>query len=290
METIRNRPQWRALGVAWFGACVGLGLSACVKQSSAPVTQADSAATRGELNWAREALQRNPRVEIVAADTDAGVFTLRDKATGEVRAVKLSELAAAPIAALGASTQVATATPATSPAAPAAEPGTEPVLTETAAPEPVAATPAAATPNYTIERTDGQVKVSGPGISIVSTGATTATPAESSPGQRSIEPLICEGRRMLHLDNRNIYVDGNAITARGGCELYITNSRISASGAAVVIDDAIVHIANSTIEGDDASFDARDGAKVFLRSSSFDGLPRRTERAVVQDQGGNQWR
>ena len=95
---------------------------------------------------------------------------------------------------------------------------------------------------------------------------------------------------MLHFDNRNIYVEGDAIIARGGCELYITNSRIVADGTGVVVRDAIVHISNSTIEGGAASFDASDASKVYLRGSTFQGLPRRSQQAVVQDQGGNQWR
>ncbi len=143
--------------------------------------------------------------------------------------------------------------------------------------------------NYTIERADGQLKVSGPGVSIVSSG-TDAVAANASNAQRGADPIICEGRRMLHFDNRNIYVEGDAIIARGGCELYITNSRIVADGTGIIVRDAIVHIANSTIEGGAASFDADDTAKVYLRSSTFQGLPRRSERATVQDQGGNQWR
>lgn len=95
---------------------------------------------------------------------------------------------------------------------------------------------------------------------------------------------------MLHLDNRTLRVDGDAVIARGGCELHITNSRIAASGTGVVIEDAIVHIANSTIEGAAASFAAGSQAKVFARSSTFHGLPRRAEGALVQDQGGNEWR
>ena len=144
--------------------------------------------------------------------------------------------------------------------------------------------------NYTIQRTAGQVKVSGPGVSIVSAGPRAKAQVKHEQGERTVDPVICEGKRMLHFDNRNIYVDGNAIVARGGCELYITNSRVISSGTAVVASDSIVHIANSTIEGSQASFDAGEGAKMYLRSSTFQGLPRRAERAVVQDQGGNTWR
>jgi hypothetical protein len=277
-----------------------LTLAACTKQSppSEEIAAAPAASDSrsSELNWAREALQRNPTIEVVATDSTAGVFTVRFKDSGEVRAIRLTELAATPISSLAAPTGT-TAAPAEAQEPTSAAPAATPQSASRS--EEPAATPTAATtdaqssqpnPNYTIERTDGQVKVSGPGVSIVSTGNTTVSAAEGAAGQRSAEPIICEGRRMLHFDNRNIFVDGDALIARGGCELYITNSRVVASGTAVVVRDATVHISNSTIEGGAASFDADENAKVYVRSSTFQGLPRRSERAVVQDQGGNQWR
>ncbi|HKE96440.1 MAG TPA: hypothetical protein VKB34_19180, partial [Povalibacter sp.] len=150
------------------------------------------------------------------------------------------------------------------------------------------ATPAEQAKPYTIERTDGHLKVSGPGISVVSSGTANAT--EDRAGAPAAEPIICEGQRMLHLDNRRLFVDGDAITVRGGCELYITNSNIVASGVGVVVHDGTVHIANSYIEGASGSFEASSQAKVFVRGSTFQGLSRRDQLAMVQDQGGNQWR
>ena len=73
-------------------------------------------------------------------------------------------------------------------------------------------------------------------------------------------------------------------------QLYITNSRIVASGMGVVVQGATVHIANSYVEGAMASFQADGGAKVFVRNSIFQGVPRRDQLAQVQDQGGNRWR
>ena len=95
---------------------------------------------------------------------------------------------------------------------------------------------------------------------------------------------------MLKLDDRKIYVDGDAIIARGGCELYITNSYVVASGTGLIVEDAVVHVANSHIEGVNGSFNATDRAKMFVRTSTFTGVPRRAEFASVLDQGGNQWR
>ena len=301
------RRAFRGVRFSYVGlsACVSaLLLSACTKPapdaaSSAPpavtTTAAANTATEpsSELKWARLALARNPTLEIIATDTAAGVFTVRFKDTGEVRAVKLDDLAAAPIAALR-----------EAPARVAATREPTPAATATSATDTVAApgAPAATTPgsaatmsqaapsNYTIERADGQVKVSGPGVSIVSSGANTVSATAGDAQQRAADPIICEGRRMLHFDNRNIYVEGDAIIARGGCELYITNSRVVADGTGVVVRGAVVHISNSTIEGGAASFDADDTARVYVRSSTFQGLPRRSEHATVQDQGGNQWR
>jgi nucleoid-associated protein YgaU len=277
-------------------ACVAvLALSACERRvEKAEIEPA------AELSWARSALERNPQIEVVASDAQSGVFTIRDRNTGVVEAVKLGELAAAPVSQLkNALTASAAATQAATSPEQTAAPPAETAQPESTAPaqrpeNQIASTAArAATPvetkNYTIERADGQVRVSGPGISIVSSGP-TATTGASDPSQHPADPIICEGRRMLHLDNRVIYVEGDAITARGGCELYITNSRIIATGTGIVVQDATVHVSNSHVEGANGSFDATDQAKMYVRSSTFQGVPKRTQLATVQDQGGNRWR
>jgi hypothetical protein len=150
-------------------------------------------------------------------------------------------------------------------------------------------TPTDAEGGYTIERSEGQVRVTGPGVSIVSTGSEGNAGANAST-QASSDPIICEGQRMLHFDNREFIVEGDAITVRGGCELYLTNSRVIATGTGIVVQDGIVHVSNSHVEGQEGSFDADNRAKVFVRGSTFRGLPRRSELAQVQDQGGNRWR
>jgi hypothetical protein len=246
-----------------------------------------------EMQWARIALARNPHIEVLAADPQGAVFTIRDKTSGEVRTVKLTEIAAAPITQLTIPLPPATATaaPSEAPTPPTGgEAPSEPAPEEASstAPEAPSAAAAAQPAEYTIERTDGQLKVSGPGISIVSSGAGAGAPGES--GRKSADPIICEGRRTLRLDNRDIYVDGDAITARGGCELYITNSRIVATGVGVIADDSVVHIYNSYVEGATGSFEAGIGARLYVRGSTFKGLSRRDSLASIQDQGGNQWR
>ena len=282
-----------AMPASLLVACTALLALAGCEQRTEVKTQ-----TSDEFEWARTALQRNPALEVVAADTQAEVFTVKVKRTGVTQVIKMKELAAAPISEIVAAALAATPAPAYStasastpseqanPLQPAAEPETA-----TMANEATASTPTPVTENsYTIQRSAGQLKVSGPGVSIVSAGPRADATAQRDQGERTVDPVICEGKRMLHFDNRNIYVDGNAIIARGGCELFITNSRVISSGTAVVASDSTVHIANSTIEGRQASFDAGEGAKMYLRSSTFLGLPRRAERAVVQDQGGNTWR
>ena len=274
-----------------------LFLVACAKQENA------------EVQWARAALERNPNFELIATDEHNGTFTLRDRQTGEVHAVSLNEIAAAPVSALVA-TQLPASAPAASvpaqqtPSAPAASlpesatASVEQPREPTAREEPMApeSQSAASTTQsaegskpYTIERTDGQLKISGPGISVVSAGKGTNA-AQDAQAARSDDPIICEGPRMLHFDGRNINVDGDAITVRGGCELYITNSNIVASGTGVVVRDGTVHITNSYVEGSSGSFEADSQAKVFVRGSTFQGLSRRDQLATIQDQGGNRWR
>ena len=291
-----QRPGSKAMKQRRLAAAVAVTLAAlvsgCAKKENA------------ELQWTRAALERNPHLEVIASDEQTGVFTLRDKATGEIVTVSPQEIAAAPLAqlvkpkdlpAVAAPPTAVSSTPAAAEVAPptpaqaASEPPPpEPERADPAPPQPAMA--ASSTPgNYTIERTDGQLRISGPGISVVSAG-TTATGSDDRQGSRAAEPIICEGQRMLHFDNRNIYVEGDAVTVRGGCELYITNSNIVASGTGVIVRDGTVHIANSYIEGAASSFDADSRARVFVRGSTFQGLSRRDQLATVQDQGGNQWR
>ncbi len=288
-------------------SCIALAvLSACNRGGDQPPVIPTEPP---ELTWARSALERNPQFEVLASDAQTRVFTVRSRITGQVETINLNDLAAAPISQLRAA---AAPTPAPAPAAaapttlPAPAPAPAPAVTEqepervAQSPEPqrqgVDNSPAAAAEraqaaeaSYTIDRSGGQLRVSGPGVSIVSSG-TGAKRGPNLAGVRTSEPIICEGKRLLKLDDRKIYVEGDAIIARGGCELYITNSHIVASGTGLIVEDAIVHVANSQIEGANGSFNATDRAKLFVRTSTFTGMPRRAEFASVLDQGGNQWR
>src|SRR5437016_3793824 len=48
-----------------------------------------------QMSWARDALQRNPQLEVVATDEQNGSFTVRSKETGELQVVRADHLLAA---------------------------------------------------------------------------------------------------------------------------------------------------------------------------------------------------
>lgn len=301
MSSLVIRSAARSLTARVALSCIALAvLSACNRGEHTAALPSEPA----ELTWARAALERNPRYEVLASDTQTRVFTVRDRSTGQVQTLNLNDLAAAPVAQLKAPPAFAAIPPAPEPAAapaptaaPAASaapanpaPGAAPAQVVDNSPAAAAERAQAAESNYTIDRTGGQLRVSGPGVSIVSSGKSATSGASNTAGVRASEPIICEGKRMLKLDDRKMYVEGDAIIARGGCELYITNSHIVATGTGLIVEDAIVHVANSHIEGLNGSFNATDRAKMFVRTSTFQGVPRRAEFASVLDQGGNEWR
>lgn len=263
-----------------LAAVAGLALAGCQRSEEPKVAEAPVPQESPELDWARAALERNPNLEVLATDASAGVFTVRDRASSEVRTVSLSGLAAIPVAALA--------------AAPSGTAPAEPGPTDTAPVEDPAEVSGSIDPaaepelDYTVERSGGQVRVSGPGVSIVSAG--NATPAPQAAASQNVDPIICEGERMLRLNDRRISVEGDAITARGGCELHITNSRITATGTGLVVRDATVLVTNSEITGGAASFDAGAGAKLILQGATLQGTTRRDELADVQELGNNRWR
>jgi hypothetical protein len=145
--------------------------------------------------------------------------------------------------------------------------------------------------------TGGRVIAKGPGYSIVATspgaGKQAAAAARAkvtdAPLETLHEPIVCRGKRVLSIDDRNIRFAGNAVTAEDGCDLHIINSRISAGGIAIRARNATVHIENSEIDGRKASLDASDGAQVYAETSTFKGAARRLGRAAIHDLGNNDW-
>jgi len=266
-----------------------LALAACAREGE------------DKMGWARAALERNERLEVVAVDPHSGTFTVRVKDTGELRMVHADQLIAGP------------ALPATAPAAAAATAGTAApgaTVPVTADSGPVAGAGEAASPRDSNAQSSapaaaaqaamaggGRVLKEGPGYTIKA--ASTAAPVAggrvrdstvtSAAVERRHEPIVCQGSRLLHIDNRNLEFDGDAVSAQDGCEIHITNSHISATGVGVTARAANVHIDNSLIEGDTASIDASDGAQVYAASSRFRGLSRRLDSAAFHDLGGNIW-
>lgn len=164
-----------------------------------------------------------------------------------------------------------------------------------AAPAPQTHTDEMVPTGKTVTAQGGRVVAQGPGYSIV---ATSPSRASASAGQTSVtdaplevlhEPIVCQGERVLNIDNRDIRVEGNAIVAEDGCELHITNSRISAGGVAIRARNASVHIENSEIEGRKASIDAAHGAQIYVEASTFKGAALRLGQAAIHDLGNNAW-
>jgi hypothetical protein len=267
------------------------------------------------MSWAKAALSRNDKLEIVAVDPHSRTFTVRMKDSGELRVVKADDvvgttaaaaalsqaanpMAAAPAASAAAPANTATAANATG--ASAAPPGANPTASAAAkaALEPPPAPATALAPRGANAAPAGQVLESGPGYSIEA-GARAVIPMSgsrirdvavtSAPLERRHEPIVCQGSRMLHIDNQNLEFEGDAVSAENGCELYITNSHITATGTGITASNADVHIDNSLIEGDAASLDAEDGGQIYAASSRFRGMSRQLDTAAVHDLGGNVW-
>ncbi|OLB10475.1 MAG: hypothetical protein AUH10_12215 [Gammaproteobacteria bacterium 13_2_20CM_66_19] len=262
------------------------------------------------MSWARSALERNAAFEVVAADEQSRTFTVRMKDTGELRVVRADQLIAG-VTAPATGSASAKAAPQAGPAAPAGPAASaEPLGAETGAaradeaavPEPSSTEPArpaeSAPARARVEAPGGgRVLKSGPGYSIKASAAPAPaaggrlrdTAVTSAAIERRHEPIVCQGQRLLHIDNRNLEFDGDAVSAQDGCEIHITNSHISATGVGVSARAANVHIDNSLIEGDAAAIDASEGAQVYATSTRFRGLSRRADSASFHDLGGNIW-
>ena len=252
--------------------------AACTREPPAVPAQTAATEPAAEVAWAREALERNPDLEVLATDPK-GIFTVRLRHGGELRTIRMDDLIAAP--------------PDTASQAviPESVPGEAEAESTTAVPEP--------SPEITVTRAAGNVSITGPGVSIAtarapSSGAVAPTTAalESPPAnvERRGQPLVCQGGRLMHVDGRTIEFEGDGLVVEDGCDLYLTNSHISAGGTAITVSSGKVHIVNSTIKGGRSSIEASLGAQVFVSSASIDGLQRRFDTAQITDLGGNRYR
>ncbi len=249
-----------------------------------------------ELDWARDALERNGALEVVSTDPATGWITVRVKATGELRKVFAgSVVATLPLAAEGSS---GSGTTAPSAAAASTVSGSSATTGPEAAPVPAAPKGEhvlLSGPGYSIAAAPGpgaagagQAQAAGAGQTQAAAAAGEgATLAGGLPLEHLHEPIICQGSRLKHIDSRNLEFDGDALKAQDGCELHITNSRIIANGVGIAARAASVHIENSSIEGAVGSIEASDGAQVYASSSTFTGLIRHLDTAEFHDLGGN---
>ncbi len=84
-----GRAQRRApLGAMCLAAVALFGIAACGKLGLGGGSD--------EMSWARAALERNDRVEIVAVDPATNTFTVRIKETGDLRTVRADQVIAGP--------------------------------------------------------------------------------------------------------------------------------------------------------------------------------------------------
>lgn len=281
-----------------IGALILLIVSGCAREAS------------DQMSWARAALERNAAIEIVATDPQTHTFTVRDKASGELRMVHADELVGGAAAAKSApdasqSTAQAGATSAAATAAseaPAAssawrsDQSATPGSTAGPAQSQGAAAAASAPARGEIASDGGRVLESGPGYSIKTAAPVSPAGARGSGGgvttaavEYRHDPIVCQGAALVQIDNRNLVFEGDAVSAEDGCRIYITNSSISATGVGVSARAASVYVDNSQIEGGTASIDASQGAQVYAEQSRFRGLSRRLDTAAFHDLGGNVW-
>ncbi len=255
-----------------------------------------------EIDWARAALARNPSMEIISTDETAGVFVVRDTTNGSTYKLKLEDLVAGPAPARTAAQPAAPA--ASAPAAePAATPGEEaaPQTTETVAAQPGTGKSLAEGPGYSIAKGEPVTPpptLEGPGYTITRDEPRAPSTQQSTPNAEAIasnaekrtDPIICQGDRLMRIDGESIDFEGDAVIAEKGCDLYISNARIRAGGVGIIARQARVHIVNSTIGGTHGSYEASEGAEIYVARSTFSGVGRRFGNATMNDLGGNEYK
>ena len=251
-------------------ACVLAFASACAKQEAVR-----------EIDWAKSALARNPAYEIVATDESTGVFTVRDTATGTVQTLRLEDLVAGPKPAKAVAKSEAVAEPVAEPVETPAVPEPAHQLSQDQTTETVPVASAA----------PGQSLAEGPGYTITRSAPAEAPELEQLGAnvERRTDPIICQGDRLMHIDGETIEFTGDAVVAEKGCDLYISNARIHAGGVGIIARQARVHIVNSTIAGTRGSYEASQGAEIYVARSTFTGVGRRFDSATMNDLGGNNY-
>jgi hypothetical protein len=272
----------------WMTVAAGLMVlvSACSRQESVR-----------EVDWAKAALARNPDFEIIATDEATGVFTVRNTVTGRYEKLNLHDLIASPLP------PKTVAQPAPPPATPAEPVESPDVVSESASTlasdqttvpvESATGTSLAQGPGYSIQRADAApapaASLEGPGYSITRQEPVKRqeTPEATANVEKRTDPIVCQGDRLMRIDGQTIEFTGDAVIAEKGCDLYISNARIRAGGVGIIARQARVHIVNSTIGGTRGSYEASEGAEIYVARSTFEGIGRRFDSATMNDLGGN---
>jgi hypothetical protein len=264
-----------------------------------------------EIDWAKAALARNPAYEILATDESAGVFTVRDTTGGAVHTLRLQDLVATPLppkSAVVASTMVPAAAPESAapvnPEAPVEKTLSDQTTESVHDVRAGTGESLAEGPGYSISRGDGKTPAAeptmeGPGYSITrhepakspagKNGAGAVAEAVASNVERRTDPIVCQGDRLMRIDGETIEFTGDAVIAEKGCDLFISNANIRAGGVGIIARQARVHIVNSTIGGTRASYEASEGAEIYVARSTFSGIGRRFDSATMNDLGGNSY-
>jgi hypothetical protein len=251
-----------------------------------------------EMSWARAALERNDRIEVVAVDPATNSFTVRIKETGDLRMVRVDQVVAgppgAPVSSAGtpagpAATQSAVtdssevaASGASAPAsadgansmasagqtaATAGQPAAAPTQTQGAASAPRTGyqsdpAPAAEVPNPNSDVASvtpgGRVLESGPGYAIKAASKTTPATARVERERSSTTSAAVERRH-------------DPIVCQGDRFLQIDNRNLEFDGDAVTAEDGCeIHITNSHISAKGVGIFAR-SANVHIDNSQIEG-------------------
>lgn len=247
---------------------------------------------QGQMSWAREALQRNPQLEVVATDEQNGSFTVRSKETGELQVVRADQL----LAALPGDTKTSAASAAQAPATTAPTPDEPAVASEQRAPgQPVAPGEAAAPTDSAASSSansvaaeggenppdrvadvhasgsaaqsapaaaagPGHVIASGPGYSLAASSR-----SERRPTVAAASPAVTAARAGA-VEQRH-----EPIVCQGQRFLQIDNRNLSFDGDAVSAEDGCeIHITNSHITAKGIGVLARK-AEVHIENSQIEG-------------------
>lgn len=113
-------------------------------------------------------------------------------------------------------------------------------------------------------------------------------PVQSASGLSPIEPIVCSSNQVIHLVERIISTDGDAVVASGRCKVYLNSSVVEAGRIAVVATNrAEVYVYDSTISGNRGSFSADNRAAIHFTDSEIHGRMRSSALGKIVDRGGN---